>query len=245
VAIVNEAFARKFNLGANAVGTRMALGEGGNRPLNIEIVGLVRDAPYSEVKEAPPAQFYMPYRQAAAGTMTFYVRTSAETRALLATVTSVLARLDGDLPIVNLRTMDQQIRDNTTRDRVLSTLSSSFAALATLLAAIGLYAVLAYGVAQRLREFGIRIALGAQRGHVRWLVLSQVMRISAIGGVIGAGLAYGLGRVSEAMLFGIAGSNAVVIAVAALLVPIVTLAAGTVPAGRATAVNPIQMLRME
>jgi predicted lysophospholipase L1 biosynthesis ABC-type transport system permease subunit len=76
-------------------------------------------------------------------------------------------------------------------------------------------------------------------------VLSQVMRISAIGGVIGAGLAYGLGRVSEAMLFGIAGSNAVLIAVAALLVPIVTLAAGTVPAGRATAVNPIQMLRME
>jgi predicted permease len=245
VAIVNEAFARRFNLGANAVGRRMALGAGGNRPLNIEIVGLVRDAPYSEVKEAPPAQFYMPYRQADAGTMTFYVRTSANTRALLATVTSVLARLDGDLPIVNLRTMDEQIRDNTTRDRVLGTLSSSFAALATLLAAIGLYAVLAYGVAQRLREFGIRIALGAQRGHVRWLVLSQVMRIGAIGGVIGAGLAFGLGRVSEAMLFGVAGSNIAVIGGAVLLVLIVTLAAGTVPARRATAVNPIQMLRNE
>jgi ABC-type antimicrobial peptide transport system permease subunit len=148
-------------------------------------------------------------------------------------------------PIVNLRTMDQQIRDNTTRDRVLSTMSSSFAALATVLAAIGLYAVLAYGVTQRLREFGIRIALGAQRHNVGWLVLSQVMRISAIGGVIGAGLAFALGRVSEAMLFGVAGSNAAVIGSAALLVVVISLAAGTVPARRATSVNPVQMLRSE
>ncbi len=120
--------------------------------------------------------------------------------------------------------MDDQIWDNTTRDRVLSTLSTSFAVLATLLAAIGLYAVLAYGVTQRLREFGIRIALGAKGSDVRWLVLRSVTRIALIGGAIGAALAFGLGQLGRAMLIGVDGYDAPVIGGATLLVVIVALA---------------------
>jgi putative ABC transport system permease protein len=245
VAIVNEAFARKFNLGARTVGTRMAMGAGGNRPLDIEIVGLVRDAKYRQIREAAPAQFFLPYRQDNVGGLTFYVRTASDTRPLFGAITSLVARIDANLPISNLHTMNDQIYEKMTSERVLSTVSSSFAVLATLLAAIGLYAVLAYGVAQRLREFGIRIALGAQRSDVRWLVLAQVTRISVVGGVIGVGLSFGLGRLSQALLFGVAGYDTAVIVGAALLVLIVALAAGALPARRATAVNPIEALRIE
>ena len=245
VAIVNEAFARKFNLGSRTIGTRMALGAGGNRPLDIEIVGLVRDAKYRQIREAAPAQFFLPYRQDNIGALTFYVRTVSDTQPLFGAITSLVGRIDGNLPIANLHTMNDQIYERMAPERVLSTLSSSFAALATLLAAIGLYAVLAYGVAQRLREFGIRIALGAQRRDVRWLVLAQVTRISLIGGVIGAALAFGLGRLSQALLFGVEGYDAAVIGGATLLVLIVALAAGGLPARRATRVNPIDALRME
>jgi ABC-type antimicrobial peptide transport system permease subunit len=141
--------------------------------------------------------------------------------------------------------MKDQIWDNTTRDRVLGTLSSSFAGLAILLAAIGLYAVLAYGVTQRLREIGIRMALGAKPRDVRSLVLSQVGRITLVGGTVGAVLALGLARLGQAMLFGVEGTNAGIIGAAALVVVVVALAAGVLPARRATSVNPIVALRVE
>ena len=245
VAIVNEAFARQFNLGSRAVGTRMALGAGGNRPLDIEIVGLVRDAKYSGVKEAAPSQFVMPYRQADAGTLTFYVRSGSNPRQTLGMIPALVSRIDANLPIVNLRTMDDQIQDRTSVDRMLTILSSSFAGLAVVLAAIGIYAVLAYGVAQRVREIGIRIALGARTADVRRLVFSQVGRISLIGSVIGGGLALGLGRLGQSMLFGVQGHDVSVIIGAALLVLAVVFAAGIVPARRATLVDPVTVLKAE
>jgi predicted permease len=252
VAVVNEAFGRKFNLGANVLGTRLAMGAGGDRPLDIEIVGLVRDAKYSDAREPAPPQVVMPYRQpdsptrqASVGPLTFYARTTLGTGALLAAIPALVKRLDANLPVVNLRSMNDQIWDNTTPQRVLGTLSSSFAGVATLLAAIGLYAVLSYGVAQRLREIGIRMALGAQPRDVRSLVLRQVVRITAIGGVAGAALAFGLGRLGEALFFGVEGYNAAIVAGAVLLVGTVAAAAGALPAQRATAVNPIEALRSE
>jgi ABC-type antimicrobial peptide transport system permease subunit len=222
------------------------MGAGGSRPLDIEIVALVRDAKYSEVREPAPPQLVMPYRQDRVGPLTFYARTSSDdTRALVGAIPPLIARLDANLPISNLRTMDDQIWDNTTRDRLLSTLSSSFALLATVLAAVGLYAVLAYGVAQRLREFGIRIALGARAGDVRWLVLGHVTRLALIGGVIGAGLAVGLGQVGRAMLIGVDGYDVAVIGGAVILVLCVAFVAGALPARRASAVNPIEALRAD
>ena len=246
VAIVNEAFARKFNLGSQVIGKRLAMGAGGNRPLDIQIVALVRDAKYSEVREPAPPQLAMPYRQDRVGPLTFYARTSsADTRALVSAIPSLVARLDANLPIANLRTMDDQIWDNTARDRVLSTLSTAFAVLATVLAAIGLYAVLAYGVSQRLREVGIRIALGAKGADVRRLVLGHVTRIALIGSAVGAALAFGMGRLAGAMLIGVDGYDATVIAGAAMLAVIVALLAGALPARRASAVNPIEALRAD
>jgi ABC-type antimicrobial peptide transport system permease subunit len=141
--------------------------------------------------------------------------------------------------------MDDQIWDNTTPQRVLGTLSSSFALVATLLAAIGLYAVLAYGVTRRLREIGIRVALGAQPRDVRWLVLAQMARMTLVGGVVGAALALVLGRLAQAMLFGVEGTDAAIIVAAVLVVVVVAVAAGILPARRATSVNPIVALRNE
>ena len=252
VAVVNEAFGRKFNFGANVIGKRLALGAGGNRPLDIEIVGLVRDAKYSDAREPAPPQLVMSYRQpdapdrqATVGPLTFYARTTSDTAALLAAIPSLVGRHDANLPVVNLRSMDDQIWDNTTPQRVLGTLSTSFAGIATLLAAIGLYAVLSYGVAQRLREIGIRMALGAQPRDVRSLVLTQVVRMTVIGGITGAALAFGLGRLGEALFFGVQGYDAAIVGGAVLLVAMVAAAAGAVPARRATAVNPIEALRSE
>ena len=244
VAVVNEAFARKFNLGSRTVGTRMALGRG-NPSLDIEIVGLVRDAKYSEVKDPPPAQFYLPYRQAGVGSLTFYVRGGTDMRALVSKIPSVIARLDANLPIENLRTMDDQIWERTTPDRMLTTLSFAFAGLALVMAAIGVYAVLAYGVAQRLREIGIRVALGAKPRDVCSLVLSQVGRMTVVGSIVGAVMAFGIGRLAQAMLFGVEGTAAAIIGAAALIVVVVALAAGALPARRATTANPIEALRIE
>jgi predicted permease len=245
VAVVNEAFARRFNLGSRGTGRRMRLGAGDDRPLDIEIVGVVGDAKYSDVRSPVPAQFFLPYRQMAAGTLTFYVRTSSSAGALLTAIPPVISRLDANLPISNLRTMDEQIWDNTTSERVLTTLSSSFAVLATLLAAIGLYAVVAYGVAQRFREIGIRIALGAKSRDVRWLVLSHVGRLALVGAAIGGSLAVVLGRAGAAMLYGVEGHDAGVLGGAALLALAVSLGAGLLPARRAVSINPVQALRAE
>jgi predicted permease len=246
VAIVNEAFARTFGIEAGVIGTRLAMGfdEG---PPDIEIVGLVRDAKYATVREPVPPQIFFPYRQAGAfgGNLTFYARTGAGTSALAGAVPALVGRLDANLPVVELRTLEDQVWQNTAPDRALAMLSSSFAGLALLLAAIGLYAVIAYGVAQRLRELGIRIALGAQRRQVRWLVLSRVLRMGLVGGAIGLTLAFAFGRLGRGLLFGVAGYEAPIAGLAALVVLTVALAAGVLPARRATLVDPVAALRAE
>jgi putative ABC transport system permease protein len=246
VAVVNEAFARKFNLVDRAVGTHMALGAGTNKPLDIEIVGLVRDAKYDDVRDPAPPQFVMPYRQVDTGSLTFYVRSdAADASAVLRALPAVVRRLDANIPIGNLRTMEDQIRYDTSGYRALTTMSSAFAGLAVVLAAIGLYAVLAYGIAQRLRELGIRIALGATPRHIRGLVLGQVGRISIVGAVIGAALALGLGRLSQTLLFGVERTAPAIIGGAVVLALGVAFAAAVVPMRRATLVQPVEVLKAE
>jgi len=244
VAIVNEAFARKFHLGQNAVGTRMGTGAG-NVPVDIEIVGLVRDARYSNVKAPPPPQFYLPYRQGEIGSLTFYARSSGDPRELRSAIAAVVARADPNLPVERLRTMDEQIWDNTTTDRVLTTLTSWFAAIATLIAAVGLYAVLAYAVAQRVREIGVRVALGARVADVWLLIFAQVGRMTMAGVAIGVAAAVGLGRLSETLLFGVETTSPVVIAAAAATITLVAVAAALFPARRAGAIAPAVALRAE
>jgi predicted permease len=243
VAIVNEAFARRFRLGDRAVGTRMALGRRQNSTFDIEIVGVVADAKYSEVREPAPAQFFLPYRQADTNTLTFYVRSASPSTALLGAIAPVVRRLDATLPIDNVRTMDDQIWENTARERVMSTLSGLFAVLATVLAAVGLYATLAYSVSQRLQEFGIRVALGAQRRDIRRLVASQMTRIGAVGGVLGVALAFALAQLGQSMLVGVERSSGPIVVAAAALALLAVAAAGVLPARRAARVDPVEILR--
>jgi predicted permease len=247
VAIVNEAFAKKFNLGRDAVGKRMSSGGGeGKRELDTEIVGLVRNTKYSKVKEPVPPVFYTPYRQDDdLGFITFYVGTALDPGPFLATIPKVVSKLDPNLPVESLRTLTQQIRENVFVDRIITVLSTGFAVLATLLAAIGLYGVLAYTIAQRTREIGVRMALGAAPGRVRAMVLKQVGVMAAIGGTMGLAAAVALGRAAQSMLFELQGHDPVVLAGAVVVLGLVAFAAGLIPAHRASQVDPIRALRYE
>jgi len=250
VAVVNEAFARKFNLGRNAVGKRMSMGgpkEGEGTPqLDIEIVGLVQDAKYSEVKDAIPPQFFVPYRQdKEAGSMFFYARTSLDAEGLLGDAQRVVARLDPNLPLDDLRTLRQQVQENVFMDRFVSVLSAAFAILATLLAAIGLYGVLAYTLAQRTREIGLRMALGAAPGRIRKMVLRQTALMTLVGGILGLMAALGLGRAARSLLFQLKGYDPAVLIAAAVILALVALAAGFLPAHRASRIEPMRALRYE
>jgi ABC-type antimicrobial peptide transport system permease subunit len=245
VAIVNEAFVRKFSLGSRALGARMARGAGTNRPLDIVIVGVVRDATYSRVKDQIPAQMFQPYRQIETGVLSFYARTASDSRPLLAAVPDLVRRLDATLPVERLRTMNDQVWDNTTQDRMLATLSSSFAGLATILAGIGLYGMLAYLVRSRERELGIRMTFGATGSDVHRLVFGHVGRITLVGGLMGIVAALGLGRLGQSFLFRLEGFNLPILMAASAVVIGVALIAGVLPARRAASVNPVEALRAE
>jgi predicted permease len=245
VAIVNEAFAKKFNLGLDAVGRRMGH-TGSTGPLTMEIIGLVRNAKYSEVKDEIPPQFFRAYRQdEQIGTINFYVRTALAAESFLSNVPKLVARLDPNLPVEDLKTLPQQIQDNVFVDRFISVLSAGFALLATLLAAVGLYGVLAYTVSQRTREIGLRMALGAAPARVRGMVMGQVGVMTMVGGAIGLAAAVGLGRLAQSLLFQLQGWDPVVLAGAAVALTVVALAAGFIPAVRASHVEPMQALRYE
>jgi predicted permease len=246
VAIVNEAFAKKFNLGSNAVGKRMSDSGGPKPTLDIEIIALAKDSKYSEVKDAVPPLFFRPYRQDDnVGSMTFYVRTSSAAEQAIQTIRRVVATVDPNLPVEGLRTMEQQVRDNVFLDRMISTLSAGFAVLATLLAAVGLYGVLAYTVAQRTREIGLRMALGAAPNRVRAMVLRQVGVMTVIGGTVGLVAAIWAGRAAKSILYQMEGHDPVVLASSVVLLAIVALGAGFIPAHRASRVDPMLALRYE
>ena len=141
--------------------------------------------------------------------------------------------------------MPQQVRENVFLDRFLTTLSAAFAVLATLLAAVGLYGVLAYTVAQRTREIGLRMALGADGGRVRRMVLARVGRLTVVGGVIGLAAALGLGHLARSLLYGLEGQDPVVLALSVVLLALVALGAGLVPAFKASRIDPMRALRYE
>ncbi len=247
VAVVNEAFTRKFGLpGAGAVGRWMSNRGGSSGELDIQIVGVVQDAKYAGVKQVVPPLFFLPYRQnRTIGTMTFYMRTSLDAEQILPAVPPLVMALDTNLPVEGLKTLEQQARDNVYGDRLISTLSAAFAILATLLAAVGLYGVLAYTVAQRTREIGLRMALGAGSDDVRRMVLRQVGRMVVIGGVIGIAAALGLGRAAQSLLYEMEGYDPRVLGIVAVLLTLVAFGAGYVPALRASRVDPMQALRYE
>ena len=246
VAIVNQTFATKFGLGNDAVGKMVGWGEGYRSKLDATIVGVVQDAKYSEVKQKVPPLFFRAYRQdKQLGGVEVYVRTAGDTAQAAAAIRGVVKRLDPNLPIEQLKTLPDQVRDNTFLDRMMTTLSAAFAILATLLAAIGLYGVLAYTVAQRTREIGLRMALGAAPGRVRGMVLRQVGIMTLVGAVIGLAGALGVGKGAQSILYQMTGADPAVLALSAAALAIVALCAGFIPAHRASRVDPMRALRYE
>ena len=243
VVVVNEAFAQKFRLARDAVGKFIS---SDTSAPNILIVGLIPNIKYSSVKDSIPPVFYVPTRQQSrVSTMYFYARTSLSPAELLGTTRALLARLAPTVPVEELRTMPQQVRDNVFLDRMISVLTSAFAFLATLLAGVGLYGVLAYSVAQRTREIGVRMALGADAGAVRQLVLKQVGGMLVVGGSIGIVAALGLGRAARSLLFGLEGHDPVVFGGAVVLLAVIALSAGWIPARRAAQIDPMLALRYD
>lgn len=245
VALVNEQFVRRYRLGGDAIGMRMMLDE------PVDIVGVVADAAYSEIKEAAPPQLFVPVGSLditllpGSAAPTFYVRTGVDPDVLLRTIPSVIAEIDPTLPVDGLKTLRRLARERVFVDRLVAMLSSGFAALATLLAAVGLYGVISYSVAARARELALRLALGARPAGLRWMVMRQVVGMAAIGLMVGLVAAVGLGRVAEGLLFGLSGRDPVVLAASIAVLGAVVVAASFVPARRAAAVVPMEALRHE
>jgi predicted permease len=244
VAIVNESFVERFGLGPNAVGTK--IGAGGGSALDVEVVGVVSDAKYANVKDTVGPQIFMPRRELERlGALTYYVRAAGDTEAIATAIRALLARLDPNLPIMSLQQVDRQARDNVFLDRLMGQIAVALSVLATVLAAIGLYGVVSYTVAQRSREIGLRMALGASPSMLRTEVLTQVGRMAAIGGAIGLCAALLLGQTASSLLFGVSAAEPLVLVAAICVLAVIVFAAGYVPARRASRIDPMTALRTD
>ena len=246
VIVVNQAFLDRFNLGMDVVGQRIegfsAYYQGGG---SLEIIGVVGDSRLTGIRSNPPPQVFTPRRRGdgSFSSFVFYVRTTLDPGDLTARVRPLIASIDPNLPVSQLRTMTEQLRGQTNGDRLIATLSAVFAGLATALAAVGLYAVLSYNVSERTRELGLRLALGASPGVLLGMVIKQIGRIAAVAILIGAAVAIGVGRVAQALLFGVSGYNPVAFGLAIAVISVVALGAGFLPARRASRVAPMEALR--
>lgn len=240
VAVVNRRFAEAFGLDpATTVGRTLRLN--GQR---MEIVGLVADAAYANVKAAPPPQVYLPDAQSeASGTMSFYVRSAIDPAQQQAAIAAAVTAIDANLPLRGLSTLREQARVNVAADRTIGLLATALALLATLLAAGGLYGVLSYLVAERRREIGLRLALGATPGRLRGLIAGQVGRMALVGGVLGLAAALAGGRLVAANLYGLSAHDPTVLAGAALVLAAVVALAAWLPARRAAHTDPVVALR--
>jgi predicted permease len=246
VAIINERMARRFFAGRNPIGLHFGFGGGKDVKLDTEIVGVVKDSKNTDVKTAARPFVFVPYAQSEhAGNATFYVRTNQDPVALTGTVRGLIAGFDDNLPVYGVKTLTAQVDEIMFTDRLVTIFSLCLGLLASLLAAVGLYGVMAYVVARRTREIGIRMALGATQQNVAWMILREILWMLAAGLCIGLIAAYGIGRVVESLLFGVKAADPVVFVVAAGLLAAVALLAGWLPSRKAANVDPMVALRYE
>jgi predicted permease len=246
VAVISKAMAAKYFAERNPLGLHFAFGAGNDVKPNIEIVGVVKDMKQQHVRDASLPYIYLPYAQVEhIPDMTFYVSTQQDPLLVAPAVHGVVHDLDANLPVYGVKTLQHQVDEDLFSERMVATLSASFASLAALLAALGIYGVLAYLVVQRTREIGIRMALGAEAGDVRRLILQEVGTMVIAGVAVGLPLAYGMARLSESLLFGVKAGDPAAYGIGLAFITVVALIACSVPARRATRVDPWIALRYE
>jgi len=244
--IVNERFARKYFADRDPIGRHIGFGGNPGTPTPIEIIGVVRDSKYTGVRDdIPLTVFFSLYEERTPSSIVVYVRTTRDPSAAFSAAQRTMRDLDQKVPVYNLRTLERQIDRSLLVERFVATLSTAFGILATLLAVIGLYGVMAFTVARRTREIGVRMALGAVRGDVVWLVMRDVLALVGTGIVLGLAAAWGVSRAISSQLYGVTASDPITIVAAAAILAGVALLAGYIPAWRATRVNPVLALRYE
>ena len=245
VAVINQTLARQFFPNQNPIGKRFSQGSPkGRKPTWIQIIGVCADTRYQNMRDDPSALHFDLYRQQeGVESLTYIVSTRLKPESIVPSLTALVHRLDPDLPLMNIRTQEQQMNENLQQERIFASLTSGFALLALTLALVGIYGIMSYTVAQRTNEIGIRLALGAKRKQVRAMVLREAGWLAVLGVVSGLAVALGLGRVVKSMLYGLQPADPVSLAGAAGLLLAVALVAGWMPAARAAGVEPMEALR--
>lgn len=243
VAIVNRRFAEHFFPGRSAIGKRIGFGDGPEAKLTMEIVGVVGNALYEGPREGVHRQVFIP--NWGKNGAVFYVRTLTASSSVFNLARDEVRRLDAGVPVYNMKTLEAQLDETLLTDRLIAMLSAGFGVLATLLASIGLYGVMAFLVARRTRELGIRLALGAQPGSVAWTVMREVLLLLAIGLVVGIPAVLGLGRYVAGQLYAIQPHDPLVAGATVVLLTFVSALAGFIPARRASRIDPVLALRAE
>ena len=244
VAVINDTMRRRFFPGEEPIGKRLVVSYL-NTPLTVEIVGVVGDIKQQSLSAPANAQIYLSYLQVPWFTTSLLVRTTGDPGTLVAPILRTLRRVDPSQSGSGSKTMDTLLSDSVAQPRFYSLLLGAFAALALILATIGIYGVISYSVAQRTHEMGIRIALGARVQSVLLLVMGRAMMLVMLGAVIGLGAAFALTRLLQKFLFEVSPGDPVTFAAVALLLVLVALLACYVPARRATKVDPLVALRYE
>lgn len=246
VALINQTLARRYFPNENPLGKRLGF-EDASHSGELEIVGITQDAQYSNLRDGVPPTVYLPYLQAPAGVgaMNFVVRTAGDPQALLPAIRETLRALDKNLPLVEVKTQEQQTGEALAQERLFASLSSLFGVLALLLACLGLYGLMSYSVARRTNELGIRLALGARPRDVLWLILREALLLVSVGVALGLPAALGASRWVESLLFGLKPTDPITLTLATLLMLTVAAVAGYLPARRAARVDPLQALREE
>jgi ABC-type antimicrobial peptide transport system permease subunit len=212
----------------------------------MEVVGVVKDLKFRNLRDPAPVQAYYPYWQGVKFRfMTFYLRTRFEPQQIMEAVREQVRHLDPNVPVVDLRTIDEQIGLSLKTERLVASLSAVFGALATALAVIGLYGVMAYTVARRRREIGIRVALGALQSDVLWMVMRQVFLLIGIGLAVGGLLTFAFSSLIRSQLYGLQPHDPFTYVSAAMVLAAAACAAGFIPSWRASRVDPMHALRHE